>query len=210
LYKSASGNECPVVIDESTPSCGSSRFGCWTCTVVDRDKSSEGLLASGDSRMQALLNFREILLKVRDPENGYRDTYRKNGQEGAGPLTMEGRKLLLEKLLRLQQDMIMSIVTEEELHWIQLFWKSARCPDDGTGVAGLIFQQKGGSMPTLPDAQLSIIKKEVADEKGISIEILTRLIEKIEEYSESQRAQGLSNELRQILQDALNQNQMEK
>jgi hypothetical protein len=65
-------------------------------------------------------------------------------------------------------------------------------------------------MPTLPDAQLSIIKKEVADENGISIEILTRLIEKIEEYSERQRAQGLSNELRQILQDALNQNQMEK
>jgi len=26
------------VIDTSTPSCGSSRFGCWTCTVVERDR----------------------------------------------------------------------------------------------------------------------------------------------------------------------------
>jgi putative sulfurtransferase DndC len=48
LYASASNGECPIQIDTSTPSCGNSRFGCWTCTVVDRDKASEGLLASGD------------------------------------------------------------------------------------------------------------------------------------------------------------------
>jgi 3'-phosphoadenosine 5'-phosphosulfate sulfotransferase (PAPS reductase)/FAD synthetase len=47
-YASASNGECPIQIDTSTPSCGNSRFGCWTCTVVDRDKASEGLLASGD------------------------------------------------------------------------------------------------------------------------------------------------------------------
>jgi 3'-phosphoadenosine 5'-phosphosulfate sulfotransferase (PAPS reductase)/FAD synthetase len=28
----------PNVSDTSTPSCGSSRFGCWTCTVVERDR----------------------------------------------------------------------------------------------------------------------------------------------------------------------------
>jgi DNA sulfur modification protein DndC len=48
LYTNASNGECPIHIDSSTPSCGNSRFGCWTCTVVDRDKASEGLLASGD------------------------------------------------------------------------------------------------------------------------------------------------------------------
>jgi DNA sulfur modification protein DndC len=45
LYASASSGEGPIQIDTSTPSCGSRRFGCWTCTVVDRDKASEGLLA---------------------------------------------------------------------------------------------------------------------------------------------------------------------
>jgi hypothetical protein len=44
-YASASNGECPIQIDTSTPSCGNSRFGCWPCTVVDRDKASEGLLA---------------------------------------------------------------------------------------------------------------------------------------------------------------------
>ncbi len=45
-YASASNGERPIQIDTSTPSCGNSRFGCWTCTVVDRDKASEGLLAA--------------------------------------------------------------------------------------------------------------------------------------------------------------------
>jgi DNA sulfur modification protein DndC len=30
LYRQASGGECPVVLDLNTPSCGGSRFGCWT------------------------------------------------------------------------------------------------------------------------------------------------------------------------------------
>jgi DNA sulfur modification protein DndC len=37
LYANASNGECPIQIDTSTPSCGNSRFGCWTCTVVERD-----------------------------------------------------------------------------------------------------------------------------------------------------------------------------
>ena len=62
LYKNAAGGECPLVVDQTTPSCGNSRFGCWTCTVVERDRASEGLLASGDARMTELIRFRETLL----------------------------------------------------------------------------------------------------------------------------------------------------
>lgn len=57
LYANASNGECPIQIDTSTPSCGNSRFGCWTCTVVERDKASEGLLAAGDERMEHLIEF---------------------------------------------------------------------------------------------------------------------------------------------------------
>ena len=38
LYQDANASECPLVVDTSTPSCGSGRFGCWTCTVVDKQK----------------------------------------------------------------------------------------------------------------------------------------------------------------------------
>ena len=51
----------PNVSHTSTPSCGNSRFGCWTCTVVERDRASEGLLARGDERMEKLIEFRELL-----------------------------------------------------------------------------------------------------------------------------------------------------
>ncbi len=36
LYRSAQDSECPLVVDNTTPPCGNSRFGCWTCTEVKR------------------------------------------------------------------------------------------------------------------------------------------------------------------------------
>lgn len=33
IYQDASGGECPMVVDKSTPSCGSSRFGCLAMTT---------------------------------------------------------------------------------------------------------------------------------------------------------------------------------
>ena len=50
LYRNAGGGECPLVLSkEDAPSCGttSPRFGCWTCTVVAKDRSMRGLIASG-------------------------------------------------------------------------------------------------------------------------------------------------------------------
>ena len=204
LYKDASGGECPLVVDQSTPSCGNSRFGCWTCTVVDKDKASEGLLASGDQKMEHLLQFRETLVHYRNPENGFRDMVRKNGQDGPGPVKIEARKELLSQLLALQDEMNLPLISEEELHWIQTFWNSARNPDDGSGVVNIIYQQKGDSMPDVrDDTYLKDIEQEVVQQKGISLETLTRLVKKVEEYGESHRAHGLPEELIQILQDDL-------
>lgn len=101
LYANAAGGECPLVVDKQTPSCGNSRFGCWTCTVVERDRASEGLLASGDERMESLIAFRETLTWFRDPANGQRDKLRMNGAEGDGPLNIAARRERGGKLLAL-------------------------------------------------------------------------------------------------------------
>jgi len=204
LYKNASGGECPLVVDETTPSCGNSRFGCWTCTVVDRDKASEGLLASGDTRMSELIRFRQRLIEYRDPEKGYRDLVRKNGSEGPGPLTMDARRSLLSELLDLQTRTNLPIISEEELHLIQTHWNSARNPDDGSGVVQIVHLQRGVPMPDLRDvSRLRALEAAIAKQKGISEETLRRLVAKVEEYGESHRAQGLPEELLQILQDEL-------
>jgi len=46
LYKEASG-ECPIFRDAKDAPCGKGRFGCWTCTVVRKDKAMLNLISSG-------------------------------------------------------------------------------------------------------------------------------------------------------------------
>ncbi len=205
LYANASNGECPIQIDTSTPSCGNSRFGCWTCTVVERDKASEGLLAAGDERMEHLLAFRETLLEFRNPANGRRDDRRMNGNEGPGPLTIEGRRELLKRLLKLQEDTGLTLITPEELLLIQQLWKAARDPDDGRGVARILNKQRGvimnGDLKELN--RLREMEEAVAREKSINADILRRMLAKVEEYSESHRTHGLPDDLLNILKDDL-------
>ena len=61
LYKDGSGGDCPLVMDVKTPSCGNSRFGCWVCTVVSRDKSMEALVDNGEKWMRPLIKIRDYL-----------------------------------------------------------------------------------------------------------------------------------------------------
>jgi DNA sulfur modification protein DndC len=205
LYASASNGECPIQIDTSTPSCGNSRFGCWTCTVVDRDKASEGLLASGDERMEKLIEFRETLQFYRDSANGKRDMKRMNGNEGPGPLHIVARRELLSRLLALQEETSLQLISPEELLLIQRMWKTARDPDDGRGVARIVNKQRGVIMSAnLKELnRLRELEEEVAREKGISADTLRRMIAKVEEYSESHRAHGLPDDLLNILKDDL-------
>jgi DNA sulfur modification protein DndC len=207
LYANASNGECPIQIDTSTPSCGHSRFGCWTCTVVERDKASEGLLAAGDERMEKLIEFRETLLEYQDPANGKRDMHRKNGAEGPGPLHIEARRELLTQLLKLQEEVGVKLISDDELFLIQDLWKSARRPDDGGGVARIVTRQKGILMSDWKDTnKLRELQEEIAAEKGIRAETLRRLLGKVDEFSESHRAFGLPDDLLNILKDDLREN----
>ncbi|MDD4061379.1 MAG: DNA phosphorothioation system sulfurtransferase DndC [Kiritimatiellae bacterium] len=203
LYTNAGGGECPIQIDTSTPSCGNSRFGCWTCTVVDRDKASEGLLESGDERMEKLIEFRETLVHFRDPANGYRDKKRMNGDDGNGPLLITARRDLLKRLLALQEEIQVSLITQEELLLIQQMWKAARDPDDGRGVARIINKQRGIIMNAdLKElSKLRELEEQISRDKGINADILRRMLAKVEEYSESHRAHGLPDDLLNILKD---------
>lgn len=83
LYQDSSSGECPLVIDktvkESAGSCGNSRFGCWTCTVVNEDKALNGFIENGEEWMRPLLEFRNWLTEIRD-DRSRRMKYRMNGQ----------------------------------------------------------------------------------------------------------------------------------
>jgi DNA sulfur modification protein DndC len=80
LYRNASSGDCPLVIDSTTPSCGNSRFGCWACTVVQKDRSMEGLIDNGEEWMLPLAEIRNFLVETRDNPEIYREKRRRNGE----------------------------------------------------------------------------------------------------------------------------------
>ena len=208
LYANASGGECPLVVDKTSASCGNSRFGCWTCTVVEKDRASEGLLASGDERMERLLAFRQTLVEYRDPENGKRDTRRMNGADGHGPLLMSSRRALLGQLLALQEEIELPLISEDELYLIQRFWNSARDPDPGDGVARILHEQLGTPMSEFQERNdLREVEETVLGEQDLRPETLRRMLEVVGQFSDSLRAHGLPEELLRILQDDVKLNQ---
>lgn len=106
LYGSACDmGECPFVIETGTQSCGKSRFGCWVCTVIDRDKSMENFVGNGYAWMKDLLNFRNWLYNIRRQE--YQSIPSNfSSQIKFGPFLLRTRNEILKKLLRIQNDLI--------------------------------------------------------------------------------------------------------
>lgn len=133
LYRNAQGGECPLVIDKSqAPSCGtsSSRFGCWTCTVVEKDKSMEAMIDAGFESMEPLMEFRDWLAEFRNRREK-RMIERRNGRialmgDGettvAGPFTLAARQEILTRLLGVQQEVGLSLIREDEIARIRTIW----------------------------------------------------------------------------------------
>lgn len=134
LYRDAEGGECPVVLSRNeAPGCGTSnsRFGCWICTVVEKDKSLQGFIDSGKHHFKPLVDFRDWLKKIRNnPE--MRQTYRRNGrltfaESGKhipGPFTIQARKQILDHLLQVQEQYGDRLITDAELDLIYQHWTS--------------------------------------------------------------------------------------
>lgn len=71
MYQGATeDNECPLVVDTTTPSCGDSRFGCYVCTLVGQDKSLHAMVQNDDEKlwMAPLLELRDQFLDHSDYE----------------------------------------------------------------------------------------------------------------------------------------------
>ena len=132
LYREAGGGECPVITQKSdAPSCGttSSRFGCWTCTVVEKDRSLEGFVASGFEEFGPLLDFRDWLASIRNDKDR-RQARRRDGRititDGGtfvpGPFTLQTRAEILERLRGLQAETGQTLISADEVELIHELW----------------------------------------------------------------------------------------
>lgn len=169
LYKDSSGQgECPMVIDETTPSCGNSRFGCWTCTVVTRDRAMESLIQNGEQWMTPLLKYRNILSRSTSPKlkKKYRNHIRRDGRLAfktlkedkervltddytTGPYKLKYRQHAMRLLLNIQkqfndQGRDVELITVDELHAVRHEWlNDPNEPDWDDTLPGIVFDALG-------------------------------------------------------------------
>ena len=153
LYRSAQAGECPLVIDTTTPSCGNSRFGCWVCTVVERDKTMEALVDSGEEWLAPLLEFRDLLAETQEPDRKleFREPRRRdgrvtvmaNGKPMPGPYRLEFCRELVKRVLTIQHAIQATpgredteLISAEELHAIRQLWLAER-QDWGDSLPGI-------------------------------------------------------------------------
>ena len=139
LYRNAGGDECPLVLTpDDAPSCGTSspRFGCWTCTVVAKDRSMRGVIDSGHEDaaiLEKLFDFREWLIQLRE-DDANRQRVRRDGNvrtrpDGSrvlGPFTLDIRKRILDRLRMLETEIGRKLVTRSECEVIEDIWRRDR------------------------------------------------------------------------------------
>lgn len=119
------GGECPMIRDSNDQPCASARFGCWICTVVRRDRSTESLLEAGYEQLKAYYDFRTWISKIRN-EFDLRCGKRRNGQIGPGPFKLEARRLLLKRVRSLERRVGRTLITEAEERYIKRLWDADR------------------------------------------------------------------------------------
>jgi DNA sulfur modification protein DndC len=201
MYRNAQAGECPLVVDKTTPSCGNSRFGCWVCTVVERDRSMEAMIDSGEEWLEPLLEFRDLLAETQEPEKKrqYREFRRRSGQVAfirgtdtpvPGPYKLEFCKELLRRLLQTQIEVQRNappgesptLIHEAELHEIRRIWKSERS-DWADSVPAIVREVLGRELDWVVEDAVSFtaedgrLLEEVGQAHNVPTELVIRLLD---------------------------------
>ena len=181
IYADASADdyECPTVVtNKEHSSCGQSRFGCWTCTVVKKDKSMSALIDNGQHWMKPLLDFRNDLVEDRNVSNNRMST-RRNGQNAVtedghhqGNYTPKYRHDLLKELLIIQKGIQkerphITLITNQELIAIQVVWNRDMIFDYSVGNAYREVYNKEistNNIKSLDDTEKRILKEICIDD----------------------------------------------
>lgn len=222
LYRSAQSGECPLVVDDTTPSCGNSRFGCWTCTVVTRDKSMEAMIDNGEEWMLPMLEFRDWLAETQDParKHIYREHKRRTGQVSIkdgklirGPYKLEFCKEILRRLLDTQNrvraegpDPDQELIGEAELHEIRRIWRTER-QDWDDAVPQIYAEMTGRTLDWLQDdigafsAQEYRVLNEICQDHDLPTDLVARLLEQERQMQGMHRRAGIFQRIDEVLRE---------
>lgn len=159
MYRGASAdNECPLVVESGTPSCGGSRMGCWVCTMVTEDKSLSAMIQNDEEKswMLPLLDFRNYIAGYKqdsDLTQNELDRRRRDFRRMTGNLTWHNNRLVhgpyiksvredfLRRLLKLQlfiqktgpeEVRNVELINMDELRYIRKIWLNEKHEFDDT------------------------------------------------------------------------------
>lgn len=226
MYRNSSAGECPLVVDTSTPSCGSSRFGCWTCTVVTKDKAMEAMVDKGEEWLEPLLDFRDFLAETQKParKRQVRDHVRRNGHVTAktfgsaddplvrGPYRLEFCRELLARLLLAEQagraaappGQSVELISEAELHEIRRIWRFER--NDWTDSLPLIYEEiSGRTLSWIQDdvagfsSEDEQLLAELCESENLPIGLVKRLLDTERELQGLRRRSTIMGRLDEVL-----------
>lgn len=179
--------------DKKVAVTGNSRFGCWICTMVKEDKSLKNFIDKGCKELEPLRDFRNWLIEIRNNPD-YREKKRRNGsvyvksdgEFGYGPFNMYGREIILRKLLKLQKETNLELITVGELKAIDQIWEKE---GDLTRrkLVDIYYEEIGERLPwdelkvaLYSDETMQIIN-QMCEEYDVDSELISKLIIAIEE-----------------------------
>jgi len=218
--------EYPFIIDTTAPPSGGSRFGCWVCTVVERDRAIEGLIEEGESWLVPLLEFRNWIKQIRnDPSK--REEIRRNerrkkiiskrlgrdfkpekhrGHKVLGPFTLETRHEILRKLIQTQQavkERGLRLITAEELKAIETLWMY-----DGDGprsMMDILRQLNYGELQETPvitrQLENEVYLQEICEECKVPVQLIERLLTIEEDFSTLSKKKDIYSRLEKVIEE---------
>lgn len=223
MYKTAGGGECPLVVDTSTPSCGNSRFGCWVCTVVEKDSSMEAMVDSGEEWMEPLLDFRDELAGHRDPavKRKLRSIKRRDGRvwkkpDGTpipGPYKFDVRRDLLRRLLEIEReiqrdgpDSEARLIRDDELQEIRRIWRTEEqdwedsVPTIYQNVTGRDYPWLQEDVTTFSSADAALLAK-VCDKHDVPHRLIGKLIDLERDMQGMSRRAGIFKKIDKVFRE---------
>ena len=223
MYQGASPDgECPLVIDTSTPSCGDSRFGCWVCTMVDKDKSMTAMIQNDNEKewMEPLLLLRNELDEHDHDKRDFRrmggsvQLFRDKEESIPGPYTQASRETWLQKLLQAQTAVRenpnapesvreIELISLPELHEIRKVWVFEKYEIEDR-LPEIYEQEVGRPFPAQPlndlqpfGAEEMKLLKELCEDDQLHFELVRELLEVERSYRAMAKRSNLFDRLDQ-------------
>lgn len=220
--------EYPFVIDTTAPPSGRTRFGCWVCTLVERDRAIEGLIANGEKWLKPLLELRNWIKQIRD-DPSKREEIRRNekkkraifkrlgrkfkpeehrGHKVLGPFTLETRHEILRRLIRTQRMVRkrgLHLITPEELKAIEILWTYDG--DNPRSMKNILRSSNYGELQKAPvitrRLENEVYLQKICEQCKVPVQFIERLLTVEEDFSTLSKKKDIYSRLEKVVEECI-------